>query len=465
VRWAASLTRNAQGPSTSDPRTGEIIESDIVWYHNHMRSYRNRLLIETGAANPAARSLDIPEELMGETMRKVITHEVGHALGLPHNMMASSSYPVDSLRSPSFVRRYGIAATIMDYARQNYVAQPGDGLEPVDFVRALGPFDDFVINWGYRVIPEAATPEAERPVLHRWLTEQAGPMPYRYLPQSAVGVDPRAQTEDIGDDPVRASTLAVANLRRVVPSLVAWTTAPGEDYTELDELFGETLEMWSLYMGHVVNVVGGLRIDLKTADQAGAVYGVVPKARQKAAMQFLADQAFRTPGWLLNPEILGRIGPPVGANSLSARQAGILTSLLSPGRLGRMTEAEALDPAGAYPLSEFMDDLRRALWTATPDASLRLLQRVHLERLEALIDPPQPATPATGPGSGGSRIPPLQQPPNLRRSDIAAVARNQLRLIQASARQAAGTSTGLIRAHYQDVVARIDRILEGPSGR
>src|SRR5688500_3145694 len=241
VRWAASLVRNAVGPSTSDPRTGEIIESDITWYHNHMRSYRNRLLIETGASNPAARTLAIPEELMGETMRQVITHEVGHALGLPHNMVASSSCPVDALRKPSFTRKYGVSATIMDYARQNYVAQPGDGLEPKDYIRRLGPFDDYVISWGYRVVPQAATPEAERPILNGWYTDQKGPMPYRYVPQQFGSVDPRAQTEDLGDDPVRASGFAVSNLKRVVPNLVKWITNPGEDYEDLEELYGEAV--------------------------------------------------------------------------------------------------------------------------------------------------------------------------------------------------------------------------------
>ena len=227
VRWSASLVRNAVGPSTADPRTGEIIESDINWYHNHMRSYRNRLMIETGAANPAARSLDLPEELMGETMRQVITHEVGHALGLPHNMVASSSFPVDSLRKASFTRKYGVSATIMDYARQNYIAQPGDGLEPKDFIRRLGPFDDYVINWGYRVIPQARTPEDERAILNGWYVNQKGPMPYRYVPQQLGSVDPRAQTEDMSDDPVRASGYAVANLKRVVPNLVTWIAKPG----------------------------------------------------------------------------------------------------------------------------------------------------------------------------------------------------------------------------------------------
>mgnify|MGYP003338441672 CR=1 FL=1 len=176
------------------------------------------LMMETGAANPSARTLDIPEELMGETMRQVITHEIGHALGLQHNMMASSSFPVDSLRSPSFTSKYGVSATIMDYARQNYVAQPGDGLKPVDFIRRLGPFDDFAINWGYRVIPGGN----EQATLNGWLTNQSGPFPYRFVPGEFGSLDPRSQTEDMGDDAVKASTYAIANYKRMIPNLIAF---------------------------------------------------------------------------------------------------------------------------------------------------------------------------------------------------------------------------------------------------
>ncbi|MCC6245754.1 MAG: zinc-dependent metalloprotease, partial [Gemmatimonadaceae bacterium] len=226
VRWAASLVRNATGPHTHDPRSGEIINSEITWYHNHMRSYRNWLIMETGAANPSARSLDIPDELMGETMRQVITHEIGHALGLQHNMIASASFPVDSLRKPSFTRVYGVSATIMDYARQNYIAQPGDGLEPKDFIRRVGPFDDYAINWGYRLI-NAPTAEAERATLNRWLTQQSGPFPYRFVSQGLAAGDPRNQTEDLGDDPVKAGRYSTMNYKRMIPNLVAWTTRPG----------------------------------------------------------------------------------------------------------------------------------------------------------------------------------------------------------------------------------------------
>jgi len=470
VRWAASLVRNAVGPSTADPRTGEIIESDITWYHNHMRSYRNRLLIETGAANPAARTLEIPESLMGETMRKVITHEVGHALGLPHNMVASASFPVDSLRKPSFTRKYGVSATIMDYARQNYVAQPGDGLEPKDFIRRLGPFDDYIINWGYRVIPQAATAEAERKVLNDWYVNQKGPMPYRYVPQQLGTVDPRAQTEDLSDDPVRASTYAIANLKRVVPNLVAWVTKPGESYDDLDELYDETVGMWALYMGHVTTVIGGVNVDFKTSEQSGPVYHVVAKAKQKAALQFLTDNAIKTPEWLAPEDILSRIGPQSGASALSTRQANVVTQLLDARRLARLADSESLDEANAYPLTDYLVDLRRAVWGtpgtgAAPDASRRTLQRVYLERLDTLISPPAPPAGGAvqGPGGGGQpQAPrPLLAAPNVPRTDLPALARSQVRAIREDARRAAAAApAGLLRAHWQDIADRADEILE-----
>ncbi len=458
VRWAASTTRNAVGPSTVDPRTGEIIESDITWYHNHMRSYRNRLMVETGAANPAARTLDIPEELMGETMRQVITHEVGHALGLPHNMIASSSFPVDSLRSASFTRRYGVSATIMDYARQNYVAQPGDGLQPVDFIRHLGPFDDFIIEWGYRRYPDATTPEAERPRLNRMLVAQSGPMAYRYLPQYLTGIDPRSQTEDIGDDPVAASTYAITNLKRVVPQLPAWTATVGEDFSDLSELHGEAVSMWSRYMGHVVSVIGGVHVDPKSTEQAGAVYQAVPRSEQKRALSFLAANAFSTPEWLVPSAITSRIGPESIANA----QAGVVSQLLDPRRLDRVALSARMDPATGYELSEFLSDLRRAVWTGvSPDENRRLLQRVYLDRLEAIVTPPPPTS--AGAGGAPARTPPspLVAPINVQRSDLPALARSELRAIRAQAQTSVTSApAGVQRAHWQDIVARVDRILE-----
>lgn len=466
VRWAASTVRNAVGPSTIDPRTGEIINSEITWYHNHMRSYRNRLMIETGAANPAARTLDIPEELMGETMRQVITHEIGHAIGLPHNMIASSPIPVDSLRSRAFTSRYGVSLTIMDYARQNYVAQPGDNLQPKDFIRRLGPFDDFAINWGYRVIPDARTPEDERPILNRWITQQSGPFTYRYLPQQYSGVDPRSQTEDLSDDQIRASGFAIANMKRNIPQLVSWTTRAGDDYEDLREIYTETLGMWSQYMGHVANWIGGVHVDLKSGDQAGPVFRVVPKARQKAALAFLSENVFTTPAWLEPESITSRIGPVTP--SLETRQANVLTALMTTARLGRLAEAEEQWPAQAYPMAEFLEDLRRAVWSSNvADAHRRALQRVYVERLGAIVNPPAPAAPAQGGGGGGGggagpQTAPFLAPANVQRSDMPALARSQLRAIRTQARAAAAApaATTIARAHWQDIVDRIDHVLD-----
>jgi len=457
VRWTASLVRNAMGPSTPDPRSGEIINSEITWYHNHLRSYRNWMMVETGAANPLARTLDMSDELMGETMRQVIAHEVGHALGLQHNMVASSSFPTDSLRSPTFTSKYGVSATIMDYARQNYVAQPEDGLKPKDFIRRVGPFDDFAINWAYRALLDVPTAQAERATLNNWFVNQTGPFKYHYVPQG-INFDPRSQTEDLSDDAIKATTYAVMNYKRMIPQLIAWTTKPADDYGDLEELYGEALGRWNGYMNHVATIIGGVNVDLKTADQGANVFTVVPKARQKAALAFLNANILTRPTWLEPREITSRIGP----SNLDTRQANMITSLLSTARLGRMAQLEAVDAANAYPVAEFMADLKADVFTgASPDASRRALQRVYVERLAAIINPPAATN---GPGMGGQQQAnplPFTVAPSVPRSDLPALARLQLKQIRDEARRnttAAGSAAA--RAHWDDLAARVDDVLE-----
>ncbi|MEE3148053.1 MAG: zinc-dependent metalloprotease, partial [Bacteroidota bacterium] len=268
IRYVASTTRNAVGPSVSDPRTGEILESDVIWYHNHLRSYRNRFMIEAGAQNPAARTLETPEAEIGEMMRMVIAHEVGHAIGLPHNMKASSAYPTDSLRVASFTQKYGLTPSIMDYARVNYVAQPED--QGVRYIRMMGPYDYYAVNWGYRYSPEAKTAEEEKPMLDQWILEKAGNPWYEF--GSSTGVDPHSQTESLGDDNIKASLYGLANMKKVIPNLIDWTTKDGYGYDDLDEVYGELTRLWRGYVYHVITNVGGIYETRKTADQDGVVY-------------------------------------------------------------------------------------------------------------------------------------------------------------------------------------------------
>jgi hypothetical protein len=453
IRWAANLTRNAVGPSVADPRSGEILDSDVIFFHNHLRSYRNRLLIETAAANPAARSLDMPDSLLGEAIRAVIAHEVGHALGLPHNMIASSGYPTDSLRSAAFTQRYGLTPTIMDYARQNYVAQPGDG--GVRYVRMLGPYDHYAINWGYRVIPNT-TAASERAVLDRWIREREDDRRFRFGPQQGLPVDPDAQTEDLGDDPVRSSGYGIANLRRVMPGLVAWTTAPREDYAELREVYGETIGIWNLYTGHVQTLVGGMRQTIRMSDQPGPVWVPVPRAQQQEAVRFLVREVFTSPTWLAPPDLLRRVESAGALDRVRAAQVARLAGLLDPGRMQRLLEQEAFDPAGAYRLTDLFDDLRAGIWgeltAGTPDVYRRGVQRAYVERLELLLTQEQPPLP---PQAAAQRT-----AVDVSQSDIRALARAQLAEIGAAARRRALTGDRVTRAHFADIAARADAILE-----
>ena len=383
VRYVASTTRNAMGPSVSDPRTGEIIESDIVWYHNHLRSYRNRYLLETGAANPSARTLFTPEEEIGEMMRQVIAHEIGHALGLPHNMKASSAYPVDSLRSGKFTQKFGIATTIMDYARYNYIAQPGD--ENIRFIRQLGPYDDYSIEWGYRYFGKS--PDEEKEILRKFVDEKSLNPIFMF---GGYGNDPNSQTENIGDDPVKASMYGLKNLKIVADNLMDWTVEPNENYNELNELYGELLGVYRRYIYHVHSLVGGIYDTPHNQNQKEVIrYVNVDKNKQIEALRFLEKNLWNTQNWLMEKELISQIKDEGVLNSLQNIQLGALNRFLNVNKLNRMLSAQESLIGNALTVQELMDNLFKSLYKKSSnnaDLSEQRLQLYFIERIEMLMD-------------------------------------------------------------------------------
>lgn len=442
VRYVASTTRNAVGPSVTDPRTGEIIGSSIIWYHNHLRSYRNRYMIEAGAQNPSARTLNTPEAEIGEMMRMVIAHEIGHALGLPHNMKASAAYPTDSLRSAEFTQKYGLTPSIMDYARVNYVAQPED--KNVRYIRMMGPYDLYSINWGYRFLPGANTPLAEKPTLDKWVLEKAGDPIYEFG-GGYDGVDPQSQRESLGDDQVKASEYGLANLKKVVPNLVAWTSKDGYNYDELGEVYGELTNLWRGYINHVITNVGGVYETFKTADQEGAVYEAVPRKKQQEAVQFLNNHAFSTPHWLLEQDLLTRIEATGAIERVQALQTRSLNSLLEEKRLKRMVSNEQVSGNKAYTAVEMMDDLRKGIFSELyagrkADAYRRNLQRSFIDA-------------ATG------YVQKLKETESdaILKSDIIALMRGEMERLKRDINQRGNNVNDVLtRYHWKDLVARID---------
>ena len=397
VTYAASSKANAMGPSILDPRSGEILEADIMWWHNVISMVQEWITVQTGAIDPKARGTKLPDEMMGDAIRFVACHEVGHSLGLRHNMMGSWTFPTDSLRSKSFTDKMNsTASSIMDYARYNYVAQPGDGVTAVS--PHIGPYDIFAIEYGYRWYG-LPTPEAEKDVLYDFLNKHNGRL-YKYSeaqdPRSAV--DPRAQNEDLGDDPVRSSELGIANLKRIVPEIIKWTTTgeKGQTYEDASRLYYAVITQWNNYLYHVMANIGGIYIENTTVGDGVKTYTYVEKEKQEASLDFLLNEVLCYPRWLFDTEIsdytfLLRKNPTgvieyAPSQILKNTQGYIFWDLLSNDRLMRMLENELKNGKKAFTVVEMMDKMHNSIFATTikggtPDVMERNLQKGFLDAL------------------------------------------------------------------------------------
>jgi hypothetical protein len=459
LRYFAAEIQNAYGPNVHDPRSGEILESHIGWYHNIMSLLRNWYLIQTAAVDPAARKKQFDDNLMGELIRFVSSHEVGHTLGLRHNMGASSATPVEKLRDAAYQEKNGHTSSIMDYARFNYVAQPEDNVKHL-FPR-IGDYDKWAIKWGYSYFEDAKTEAEEKAVLNS-MTKEAYKNNRLWFGTESSPYDPRYQTEDIGDNAMRASEYGIKNLKRILPNLLTWSKEDGESYAELDELYGALTGQFRRYMGHVTKNVGGIYDNPKTYDMTGNQFQVVPKSIQKDAISFLNTQLFNTPKWLLDQNVLSKINPDSGVEAIKSMQDATLSSLMAGDRMVRLMETSVASKDN-YSADEMVTDLKKGIFSELKsngaiDMYRRNIQKIYVDKLIELL---KPGTTIVRSNVVGATYGFNTRRVNLAQTDLPSIARGQLVALKNELKIASGQMTDrLSKYHAQDLISRISEALD-----
>ena len=448
---------NASGPSISDPRSGEIMESHINWYHNVMQLIHDWYMVQTAAVDPKARKMTYDDELMGQLIRFVSSHEVGHTIGLRHNFGSSSTVPVENLRNKTWVEANGHTPSIMDYARFNYVAQPEDNISQVGLFPRINDYDNWAIEWGYKLFPQFKDAEAEKGFLNKWVIEKLKNRRLWWGDGESNRDDPRSQTEDLSDNAVSASAYGIKNLQRILPNLLEWTKEDNQDYSNLSGMYNQLAGQFNRYMGHVARNVGGINKTPKMVEDEGAVYQFVSESKQKEAVDFLNKQLFATPSWLVNVDIYNRTGS-TGLSVIGSIQDNILSSLLTSRTLNKLVDAEAAQGSNAYSVLELLNDLKKGIWTELPtrkpiDIYRRSLQKSYINMLGNLIKPPSSSS-VSLPGIT------ISSSSGNEKSDAISVVRAHLSSLKNEINAAsAAIADPMTKYHLQDVSNRIAKAL------
>ncbi|MEL1255229.1 zinc-dependent metalloprotease [Flavobacterium sp. DGU38] len=448
VRYLASETPNAYGPRISDPRSGEIMESHVGWYHNVMKLVQKWYMIQAGPLDPRARKMQLDDELMGQLIRFVSSHEIGHTIGLRHNMGASSATPVEKLRDKNWVEANGHTVSIMDYARFNYVAQPEDNIDPVGIYPRIGMYDKWAVKWGYSYLPNAKDEFEEEKILSKMTTDSLTANPKLWFGGEGKDEDPRSQSEDLGDDAVLASDYGIKNLKRVVPNLVQWTYEPNDAYNNLEEMHKAVVGQYSRYLYHVLKYIGNNYITKRTVDEKGIVNQPVPKAKVKAAIDYVGRQLFVAPLWMY-PQNIDQLISLKTEEQISDQQNQVLNILLSSGILYNIS-LKSMQFEGAYTVPEFLNDVQKTVWVnftgdAKQDYYRRALQRSYVDKLYLLLLPKE---------AEGNRALNTAQ-----RSDVRLYGKQHLVKLRTDVTKLMNTSTGLNKEHFESILIEIDKII------
>lgn len=439
---------NASGPHINDPRTGEILETHINWYHNVMSLLRDWYMIQAGTIDEAARKMQLDDELMGQLIRFVSSHEVGHTLGLRHNFGSSHTVPVEKLRDKAWVEANGHTPSIMDYARFNYVAQPEDGITRAGIFPRIGIYDKWSIEWGYRWLPQFQTPEDEVAFSNQSIIEkQKTDVRYTFGTESDPN-DPRNQSEDLGDDSMLASLYGIKNLKRIVPQILTWSYEPNKSYAGAGEIYSGVVSQFNRYLGHVTKNVAGIYSNSITVEQTDEIAReFVPANIQKRAIAFLNEQLFTTPEWLIDRQLMEK-AKILPVNVICSLQSGVLARLINKNTLDKMSENEILNGKKAYTSAQMFNDLKKVIWSnlGQSDIYKRNMQKAYVENLINLLDKKGNAD-----KNASGKRPAYSEAP--------AIAHGQLTELKRLTTSAASMTSGTAKGHYQNLITLIDNAL------